>query len=250
MKVIFIFAHYDDEFPVINMLSTLIDKASVHFIYVTTDQQHMGKRREENETVLSALGYSKKNIHHMSDYGLVVPDGELYECILPLRTILNSEFFLEESVVFTSAFEWGHQDHDALALLLHGMYRDNLISALYYIPTYSPIPNPFKFPIFDVMSYPGPGVEIIRRRLTLLGALSNIMAIMKYKSQFRTWLGLLPIYIIKILIRRYEVYYSPEKQGLPRNLSDISEALFVTRRKICGPEIRSYIEKLELLCKD
>ena len=203
----FIFAHPDDEFACSGIISRLVKQgAGVHCIYLT-DGGHGGqstaKRRAESEAALSRLGLNVTHIHQLGmDHGL--PDGLLHTKMPKAYDVLLATI---ESIISPAggitihlpAWEGGHQDHDAshaIGIAAARRYR----AALRQFPLYcgKGLPGP----LFSVKRHLAENGKIVDGvRLGPKERISAITLCFEHRSQWKSWLGLLPFFGAKILLR-------------------------------------------------
>jgi LmbE family N-acetylglucosaminyl deacetylase len=181
MRVLWIFAHQDDEIAAApRMLEQLRRGDAVRCVFLTSED----RRNAESVSALASLGVTDVTFFPL-------PDGRVVEHLDEVTIDGDAD------EVGGLAFEGGHQDHDASHLVAVAFARSRGIDA-YEVPLYNGagMPGPF----FRVMHPIGEGWE--RRRIALSDAWRSIALIRFYKSQRRTWLGLLPEALVKLMILR------------------------------------------------
>lgn len=160
-----------------------------------------GVRAEESLQVLSKLGVPKERVLFIG-YELGVKDGSVFHHLEALRTaFLGQMINIQVNRLVTMAWEGGHIDHDATHLLGVVLAMNWGISA-----------NLFEFPAYQGFGLPGPfyrvakliprGTETRHRRLGFFEAFFYLSLSCYYRSQRKTFLGLLPDTIYRWMIRR------------------------------------------------
>ena len=196
---IFLFAHQDDESGVFYEINRLInEKKRVVIIYLTSGH-HLGHpspiRDNESAHVLSKMGISSDNVFFLGR-NLSIPDGKLPEYLdTALEGVTNIiDKIGKPSVIYTLAWEGGHQDHDAAHLIAAA------IGSLFDI-----LPNCYQFPLYTGANLRSiffklfsPLLEngvIVRHRIAWRDRARFIAYCFLYPSQKKTWLGLFPFFL-------------------------------------------------------
>ena len=200
---IFLFAHQDDEYGVYALLELLVARGeAIKVIYLTSgtlDGRKSEQRNRESVRVLSKLGVSKQSILFLgAELGL--PDGKLFQHV-EIAALALREYFsngVAPSRIFTPAWEGGHQDHDATYII--GCYLAQVFSCL---------ASSRQFPLYHGRGLPGslwhtfsPLPEngpVEATRMTWRQRLRYLHFCLLYRSQWLTWLGLYPMYALKLV---------------------------------------------------
>jgi hypothetical protein len=196
MKRVFVFAHCDDE---LFCLPYILQKDTDNvIIYLTTssklDGQPMGKsyRQIEAERAIELLNrYSNVEVLFFNER---IFDGEVHtrfqiEEFEKLELMVSQ---LNPIELVTLCLEMGHQDHDSVALITQ-MISNKLNVRFTSFSGYRS--SRFLPRMFSVMKPTNPGEKLNpKRSLSLLLAIKLITL---YKSQYKTWLGLGPILLVK-----------------------------------------------------
>ena len=174
-------------------------------------------RNQESTAVLTSLGVAPGQIHFL---GIGISDGLL---VHHLDLALERLASIEATDICTLAWEGGHQDHDAshLVAAAYAKRRGRLDRCL-ELPLYRASFGPF----FRVMSPMGPGWE--RRTIGLGEGLRIASLAWRYRSQRRTWIGLLPEAFLKLVLLRRELTRRVDVTRLRRWPAD--GVLFYERR--------------------
>jgi LmbE family N-acetylglucosaminyl deacetylase len=183
MRVIFVFAHQDDEIaaaPRIRRAVAAGDEIACAFL---TDGKKPIVRDDESRRALASLGVSEIAFIGSENQ---IGDGSLIEHLDRALALLSARFDRADEV-WTLAWEGGHQDHDAAHLVALAFARERG-ARCFEVPLYTGFRR--IGPFFRVCCPIGEGWT--SRRLTLREVLANAALVRFYRSQRRTWLALLP----------------------------------------------------------
>ncbi len=194
---LFILPHCDDElfaFPILELL----DKKSTRFIFLTSNSI----RRAESKAFLSAQGFDIINQVHFLDDLIQIEDGKVYQRLNEIQVPL---FELARKAPYqnliTVAYEGGHHDHDACFFLTYLLSKADG-AALFTYPLY----NATKTPLFRVMNddhvLTSEAARTIHLPYTFKSSLRMLRSILHYRSQRKTFLGLLPGILRACFFRR------------------------------------------------
>lgn len=218
MNILFVFAHQDDEVAAaIRILRARRNGDRVFCAFLTDGAFKVPSavRNEESRRALSVLGVSDLLFAPF-------PDGNLPEHAREALAFLESRSE-EIHEVCTLAWEGGHQDHDAAHVIALAYARRRGIPCR-EVPLYNGRGTPRS--LFRVLRPLGKGWETTRVRFS--EALFVLSLVRFYKSQRKTWCGLLPEAAFELLIaRRTHV-----RDADPRRLNQKPHAgdLFYERR--------------------
>ena len=188
-RVLWIFAHQDDEVAAAARILASRRRGEEVWCAYLTGGRAAHVRNAESIAALKTLGVTDAVF-------FAHPDGALHrhldEAIRDVESI-DAEF----DEVGTLAWEGGHQDHDAAHLVALAFARKRGLE-VYEVPLYNGfgVPGPF----FRVMHPVGDGWE--RTKLTFDDALRIVGLTRFYRSQRKTWLGLLPEALLRLLVLR------------------------------------------------
>jgi len=194
MNVLFVFAHQDDELAAASrMLLARRNGDRVICAYLTngTFRAAASVRNEESRRALARLDVTDLLF-------AAFPDGELPEHATEGLAFLEAHVE-EAGEVWTLAWEGGHQDHDAAHVIALAFARRRGLPCR-EVPLYNG--QGTSGPFFRTMHPLGDGWTT--RRIGLREALRIVAMARFYKSQRRTWLGLLPEAIVKLVLMRSE----------------------------------------------
>jgi LmbE family N-acetylglucosaminyl deacetylase len=193
-RVLWVFAHQDDEVAAAaRMLEQRRRGDELWCVYLTDGAfgTPADIRNRESVRALASLGVAQS-------FFLTYGDGTLHEHAPAALAELDARF---ATVPFDEigclAWEGGHQDHDASHLVALAFALRRGLEA-YEVPLYNG--RGTRGALFRVMSPVGEGWE--RRRLRGLDALRIASMARFYPSQRRTWIGLSPGLIVRVVLLR------------------------------------------------
>jgi LmbE family N-acetylglucosaminyl deacetylase len=201
-RSLFFFAHQDDELGALPCIADEISRGvrPVCFFLTsgatnttTTGRERAGLRNEESREVLLGEGCRNEDIHFLGSE-ISIDDGSLYLHLDEAyeATMRAASKIPEASVqnIYCPAWEGGHHDHDAAQLV-----------ALSCAARLGAIPRTYQFPLYNGKNLPGalfrPQSPIPENGSSIVSPLPRFRAIgywllaRHYRSQWRTWMGLL-----------------------------------------------------------
>ncbi|HYH09436.1 MAG TPA: PIG-L family deacetylase [Thermoanaerobaculia bacterium] len=198
MRTLFVLAHQDDEIAVATRITYALQRGhDVSVVYLTNGEGRTARsaeRDEESRQVLRRLG-----VHDMHFLGSQerIPDGALHEHLDRALALLERMRDVDEVVCL--AWEGGHQDHDASHLIAAAFAKKRGLVAR-EMPLYQGyrLPGPF----FQTMAPLGSGWE--PRRIRAAEGMRIVALCRFYPSQRKTWIGLLPTAIVRLVLARKE----------------------------------------------
>lgn len=199
-----VMAHPDDEFAVFPWIEAACrERRAVHCFWLTDGGwggQDIRRRRAESTAVLRKFGVPPEAMHFIGEQ-LEIPDGELHARLEQVVPALRERFGgLPEAIeILVPAWEGGHSDHDAtqlaaIAASLGGKAHLRQFS-LYHGAGLS---GPW-FRVLAPLAENGPSSSL---PLGLSSRLRCMLRCTGYASQWKSFLGLLPFYGLKMFIRR------------------------------------------------
>jgi LmbE family N-acetylglucosaminyl deacetylase len=221
-SAILILAHTDDEIMALHLLHIL--SKPIIFVYLTDGKPQGAEyspalRVEENAEALKALNLKYEAVQFGCKNS--IRDGCLAldfkrQNFKDLVEIINS---YNPKLIVTTAFEGGHQDHDAAFLISHKLSRQ-LNLPIWVFPTYRSMSPKFKLyrvmqPINDLVSKK---IELSPRSRFQIIKIAIYM-IVTYKSQARTWLGLTIPMLRRYTFTSQYVYKYQEEIEIPHYTS-------------------------------
>jgi len=205
---VFLFAHQDDECGVYEQIHLAVHHGNVPVcIFATTGVkpgQSPMRRNHESIAVLGSLGVAKADIIFAGEQ-LSIADGELIHSLPRLTDWLAQWLAQQTSIVriYAPAWEGGHPDHDGLhAVAVQIGSEKGILPSIFQYPLYNGFRcvKPF-FRLFLPLQQNGMTVRVSipwRRRLRFLSF------VLRYRSQWRTWLGLFPFFLMHYIICGWE----------------------------------------------
>jgi LmbE family N-acetylglucosaminyl deacetylase len=205
---LFLFPHQDDESPVFFEIERLVQRGQPIRIFFLTTGRDSGKphpaRNAESLRVLSRLGVARDDVIFLGD-AHEIPDGQLQKHLsVAFATVTNMVSGHTVASLHVTAFEGGHQDHDAAYLLGTALAQQwNCLDNSFQFPYYhgNRLPG-ILFKVLDPLAANGPAVKDRipwGKRLRYLGLLFS------YRTQFTTWLGLGPFFLLHFILSGTQV---------------------------------------------
>jgi LmbE family N-acetylglucosaminyl deacetylase len=201
---LFLFAHQDDEFAVFKVIEDCIQRGQRPVCFYFTAGDHGGQsakiRCTESLSVLKQLGVSPQQIFFIGEeHG--IPDGKLHEHLnLALSEAEKLIASLTSPVrsLYSPAWEGGHQDHDAVNLLGRVLASKlDCLAAVWQSPFYHGCGLPWI--LYKVLSPLAANGAVLTQPLSVVDRLRYLKLCFTYKSQLKTWAGLLPFVIVDYL---------------------------------------------------
>lgn len=198
--LIAILAHPDDEFAIFPFLESARLGRVVHVVWLTNGGwggQSTSRRRNESISVLRSLGIDERNMHFFGEeWGF--DDGSLHSRLDELLPRLSDTMrqFLAGSELLIPAWEGGHPDHDACHLAGLALAAENKTPVTQFSLYHGAgLPGPF-FRVLLPLPQNGE-VEVLCTSWTM--RMRYILLCMRYVSQWKSFLGLLPFFCIRML---------------------------------------------------
>jgi hypothetical protein len=193
------FAHQDDESGIFHQIENDLNfGVTVICIFFTCNSDPIKSliRNSESRIVLSAIGVLEENIIFIGD-NFQVYDQHLIDHMYVLyhwfkEIVLNSN---HNRNIYCPAWEGGHPDHDALnvicALTVNSIC-DRSVGYQFSLYNKKKCPGPF----FKVLAPLNENGQIISYDIPILRRVRYLIYCLKYKSQWKSWLGLLPMFVL------------------------------------------------------
>jgi LmbE family N-acetylglucosaminyl deacetylase len=204
MHALFVFAHQDDEIAAAARIAFLVRSGATITCVYLTDGEGRGApsavRDEESRRVLSNLGVDLARVYFAGSRERI-PDGALVEHLDRALALVESHVSEPVDEVWCLAWEGGHQDHDASHLVAVAFAaRRGLRERTFELPLYR------RHPLLSFQTLaPLRGGKPWTARPIGLGEAMRILALCRfYRSQRKSWLGLLPTAIVRLLMERCE----------------------------------------------
>lgn len=193
-RVLWIFAHQDDEVAAApRMLEQRRNGDEISCAFLTDGARYVPAARRNAESVAALATLGITNLIFLTH-----ADGTLHAHVDKALAQLESHFrgaTVDE--IGCLAWEGGHHDHDASHLVALAFARTRSIEA-YEVPLYNGLGTPGS--MFRVLRPVGEGWE--SRRITFSDALRALLMVRFYRSQRKTWAGLLPGTLFRLLLLR------------------------------------------------
>jgi LmbE family N-acetylglucosaminyl deacetylase len=204
MHALFVFAHQDDEIAAAARIGYLVRSgAAITCVYLTDGEGRRASsavRDEESRRVLAHLGVDLARVHFAGSQERL-PDGALVEHLDRALALLEVRVTEPVDEVWCLAWEGGHQDHDASHLVAVAFAaRRGLLGRTFELPLYRRHP----LLTFQTLAPLHIGKPWSARRLGVREALRILALCRFYRSQRKTWLGLLPTALVRLLTERCE----------------------------------------------
>ncbi|CCN70291.1 PIG-L family deacetylase [Vibrio nigripulchritudo] len=239
---LYLFAHQDDEFFCLPKIKEDIDNGiNVKLLYLTDGGElNISKsvRNDESTGVLTSLGVDVESIIFLGSY-LKVSDGYLHRSMnLVLNEIKRTiNISKVESVIFP-CYEGGHQDHDSISWL---------VSKLRFKPSALKL----QFSLYNGENRIGSFFKVMsciasqqKSEHAMYYHLSDLSFILTYKSQLKSFLGLGPFILLKIIFRRKIALVEFSEEYL-KNRPHAGLLLYEKRFSLSYTEFLQYMTTLE-----
>ncbi len=203
-KVLFIFAHPDDECFAASRIGFEVGLGNEVYCLFTTDGQAYGvsskTRAQESLRALQSLGVPGKHLFFVGiDYGF--RDGQSYKNLEAIYHAVGKVLPHALSRLYLMAWEGGHPDHDA-AHLVGVAVGKRLGLPLFEFCGYNN--GTCLGPFFRVLKFIPNGIGLNTRKLSFKEGVKAALLCRYHKSQWKTWVGLFPDLFYRLVIRRHE----------------------------------------------
>lgn len=206
MHALFVFAHQDDEIAAAARITHLVrGGATITVVFLTNGEGRNAPcriRDEESRRVLTLLGVDLARVHFLgSEHS--IPDGALHRHLARALALLEARVTDPVDEVWCLAWEGGHQDHDASHLIAVAFAAHRgLLDRCFELPLYQG--HRLRGPLFQTLAPLRVGAAWTGRRVGIREGLGILSLCRFYRSQRKTWLGLLPTAIVRMLIGQRE----------------------------------------------
>jgi len=204
MRSLFLFAHPDDEFGCYESIRReALSGQEIVCCYLTDggfEGQSVERRETESLHVLTRLGVCRENVKFIGRR-VGIPDGSLPCNMLRAAEAVKASVGPGDDVdvVFTPAWEGGHQDHDAaniLACVVSGALRPK--RGLWQFSLYNGAGlRGYLFRVLTPLPSNGP---VDTQALSISLRMKYLRFCFAYPSQWKTWLGLLPFVAVRLVL--------------------------------------------------
>lgn len=195
-----VLAHPDDEFCLFPWIeSQARDAGPVHLAYLTDGGwggQSIERRQRESLGVLRRLGVADGHVHFLGA-DLHAPDGGLH---LHMAAVAEGLFQLVDTLqpgqVMLPAWEGGHQDHDAAHLLGCLAVQRSGARGWEYCLYHG---HGLIGPLFNLLAFIKRDAAVEEIDTGLLERIRYVGFCLQYRSQWKSFMGLLPLYVLRLL---------------------------------------------------
>jgi len=208
--IFFLLAHPDDEFGVFPWIERALAQGRiVHCVWMTDGGwggQDIGVRQRESEKVLAAMGVSTSSMCFLGgEHGIA--DGDLWNQLDPVIAALQAHYAsVVPAEVVVPAWEGGHHDHDACHLAGLAFAAVHGAQVLQYtLYQGKGLPGP-AFRVLSPMVENGPRILV---GVSFSQRLRYILACLGFRSQWKSFVGLLPFYALKLCFTRHPFVLQP-----------------------------------------
>lgn len=206
MRALFVFAHQDDEIAAAARIAYLIRSGGVVTVAFLTDGEGRNAsshvRDAESRRVLARLGVDLANVHFIGSEHHI-PDGALVAHLDQALALLESRITDDVDEVWCLSWEGGHHDHDASHLVAVAFaQKRGLADRVFELPLYQGYKR--RGPLFQTLKPLPVGRPWSGRRITLREGLRIAALCRFYTSQRKTWIGLLPTALVRLLLGQRE----------------------------------------------
>ncbi|NBJ13489.1 PIG-L deacetylase family protein [Microvirga arsenatis] len=194
---LFLLPHQDDEFGVFHLLDVAVAADNQPLIVYLTDgafgRATAAMRNAESTNVLERLGIRKERIWFLGleqsvpNLGLRHHLENVFTSLLAYLQYMNAEI----EGIYSPAFEGGHPDHDAAALLAVALGRHlNISNQIWQFPLY----NSYRCTIrpYRVLTPILEAGAVLREQIPPARRAEHLSLCLHYPSQARTFVGLFP----------------------------------------------------------
>ncbi|HEX6160414.1 MAG TPA: PIG-L family deacetylase [Thermoanaerobaculia bacterium] len=206
MHLLFVFAHQDDEVAMATRILDALRRGDlVTCVYLTngaTRRAPAHVRDQESREVLQRLGVDLERVHFIgSQHGIA--DGRLHQHLHDALQLLEARVPEPVDEIVTLAWEGGHHDHDAThAVAVRFAHGRGMAGKVYEMPMYHGHRLPG--PLFRTLTPLRVGGEWTARPIRFRDGLRIALLCRFYRSQRKTWLGLLPEALLRLALGRKE----------------------------------------------
>ena len=204
MHALFVFAHQDDEIAAAARMAHLVRTgATLSCAFLTNGEGRRAtsaERDQESREVLSRLGVDLGRVHFLGSEERI-PDGALVEHLDRALALLERRIAEPVHEVWCLAWEGGHQDHDASHLVGVAFAARRGVPC-FELPLYHG--HRLRGPLFQTLAPLQAGGAWIGRRVAVGEGLRLLALCRFYRSQRKTWLGLLPGAIARLIVGQRE----------------------------------------------
>lgn len=251
MRVLFVFAHQDDEYGVAPWIAQEIAAgADVRFVYLTDGAARTPPEVRDAESLraLERLGVARESVAFLTTPSGRIADGALHA--RPLEAVESVERWMKETGfvpdrLYAPAYEGGHPDHDTAHLIAALLAeRAGIRDDAWHFSLY----NAYRCtrPFFNSLKQL-PSASAARPNASGFATRwRHAMLCWSYASQRRTWIGLFPgAFLERVVAGREKVIrFDPARLGeRPHDGELLYERLFGTTFEQWLEGVRPLLER-------
>jgi LmbE family N-acetylglucosaminyl deacetylase len=206
MHALFVFAHQDDEIAAASRIAYALRRGlEVSCVYLTNGEgrqiaSHV--RDDESRAMLGHLGVDLRRVHFAGSEERI-PDGRLFEHLERALALLEQKVPEPVDELACLAWEGGHQDHDASHLIAVAFARRRgILDRTLELPLYQGYR--MRGPFFQTLAPLRVGGAWTGRGIRIAEGLRIAALCWFYRSQRKTWLGLMPPALLRLVIGHQE----------------------------------------------
>lgn len=252
---LFILAHQDDEFALLPWLRRETANArELHCVYLTDGNANGAApsvRDAESRRVLETVGISEERIHFLGSTQAIADQQLVHNLDKALALVLGVAGKAALGRIYTLAWEGGHADHDAAHLVALAVARvRGLEDNVWEAPFYTGKGLPWR--LFRAMKLLPNGRETERVKTDLAATLRDLALCMRYRSQWRSWSGLVwETFLRRVALRESVIQRADAKRVLepPHSGRLLYERMFGFSYESFARAARPFIER-RILCDE
>jgi LmbE family N-acetylglucosaminyl deacetylase len=245
MADVYVLAHFDDEYLALPMiLEGLRQRRSQYFLYLVDydDPRLAARRLAETRSLLSSLGIPPGQAVHVGRVAGAM-DGQVYRNLHAAATALREAVDRVQPFerLITPAWEGGHADHDACAVLAARLGRELGVADVVQFSLYNGDRLPWRlFRAGARLRHNGPETRVA---LTPGEWVRFALSVRHYPSQWMTWLGLWPAMFLNFARRgfAYQTLHSERTRERPHE----GPLLYERMKRARYDDLRAAIDALD-----
>lgn len=190
--ILLLLPHQDDEFGAFGIIDEAVRNNRDLLVVYLTDGSGKGDvtqvRDLESLTVLKALGLSDKNVLFLEQR---IPDGQLVFHLDAIFAALFEGLPSGITSIYVTAWEGGHHDHDAAALLAVALgHRLGISDRVFQFPLYNAHRCRYSpFALFNPIAQAGP---VLRSPIGLRCRIRHLILLRHYLTQLAMFMAFSP----------------------------------------------------------
>jgi len=233
-KILIVCPHPDDEIFVLNNICRDARLSNdIDILYLSGTEERIKEAKK-------SCCYLKFNFLFLgADHE--IKDGRFHESFKTLRDTFR-EVIETYDLIFCTALEGGHQDHDTTAMAIISSLENNEFSKILFYPCYTSLNRSMLYKVRGRNNYVD-CMQKIEQKYTHLRTEELFLSMFIYKSQRLTWIFLWPALFIKYIFNGKDVLYMlmGEYSGLSIINSIKTQPLYEKHARIKFKEWKSAI---------